>query len=133
MKKTPFIFASLIIGVKETLSDIVTGLFMYNLWGRLGWNDILQRYQRSILGPLWLTISMAVLIGALGLLYAKLFKVDKHLRKLLIKLRQNFIYNGIIRIYIVAYIHYCMTVSNLLFKSQTMSKHQLLISAFISL
>ena len=49
---------------------------MYHLWGRLGWNDILQRYRRSILGPLWLTISMAVLIGALGLLYAKLFKVD---------------------------------------------------------
>ena len=60
----------------ETLIDLRQGLLMYNLWGRLGWNDILQRYRRSILGPLWLTISMAVLIGALGLLYAKLFKVD---------------------------------------------------------
>ena len=49
---------------------------MYHLWGRLGWNDILQRYRRSLLGPLWITVSMAVLIGALGLLYAKLFKVD---------------------------------------------------------
>ena len=60
----------------ETLVDLHQGLMMYHLWGRLGWNDILQRYRRSILGPLWLTISMAVLIGALGLLYAKLFKVD---------------------------------------------------------
>ena len=60
----------------ETLADLQQGLMMYHLWGRLGWNDILQRYRRSILGPLWLTISMAVLIGALGLLYAKLFKVD---------------------------------------------------------
>ncbi len=63
-------------GLAEALADLHQGLTMYHLWGRLGWNDILQRYRRSILGPLWLTISMAVLIGALGLLYAKLFKVD---------------------------------------------------------
>ena len=60
----------------ETLVDLRQGLMMYHLWGRLGWNDILQRYRRSLLGPLWITVSMAVLIGALGLLYAKLFKVD---------------------------------------------------------
>ena len=60
----------------EAIFDLRKGLIMYHLWGRLGWNDILQRYRRSVLGPLWLTISMAVLIGALGLLYAKLFKVD---------------------------------------------------------
>ena len=60
----------------ETLVDLHQGLMMYHLWGRLAWNDILQRYRRSLLGPLWITVSMAVLIGALGLLYAKLFKVD---------------------------------------------------------
>ncbi len=58
------------------LIDLKMGFFMYHLWARLGWNDILQRYRRSILGPLWLTISMSVLIGTLGFLYAKLFKVD---------------------------------------------------------
>lgn len=60
----------------ETLIDIRKGLLMYSLWSRLGWNDVLQRYRRSLLGPLWITVSMAVLIGALGLLYSKLFKVD---------------------------------------------------------
>jgi len=49
---------------------------MYHLWGLLGWKDILNRYQRSLLGPLWLTVSMGVLIGALGVLYASLFKMD---------------------------------------------------------
>lgn len=56
--------------------DIVDGLKLYPLWGRLGWTDILQRYRRSVLGPLWLTISMAVLIASLGFLYAGLFKME---------------------------------------------------------
>jgi len=43
------------------------------LWGHLGWQDIKQRYRRSILGPLWITISMAVTAVALGVLYAGLF------------------------------------------------------------
>ncbi|MDC0398890.1 ABC transporter permease [Alphaproteobacteria bacterium] len=61
---------------RAILLDLRAGFLMHHLWARLGWNDILQRYRRSILGPVWLTISMGVLIGALGLLYAKLFKVD---------------------------------------------------------
>ncbi len=58
------------------IGDLIGGLLMYQLWGRLGWKDILSRYQRSLLGPIWLTISMGVLIGALGFLYANLFKMD---------------------------------------------------------
>src|SRR4029078_2380873 len=55
------------------LFDMVSGLALWRLWIRLGWNDILQRYRRSLLGPFWLTASMATLIGALGFLYAELF------------------------------------------------------------
>jgi lipopolysaccharide transport system permease protein len=54
-------------------ADIVTGVVLWRLWGRLGWNDILQRYRRSVLGPFWLTASMAVMVIALGVLYAQLF------------------------------------------------------------
>jgi lipopolysaccharide transport system permease protein len=54
-------------------SDIIAGLASWRLWVRLGWNDILQRYRRSILGPFWLTASMAIMIVALGVLYAGLF------------------------------------------------------------
>jgi lipopolysaccharide transport system permease protein len=43
------------------------------LWFRLGWNDILQRYRRSVLGPFWLTASMAVMVVTLGVVYAELF------------------------------------------------------------
>ena len=42
----------------------------------LSWQDVRQRYRRSTLGPLWLTVSMAVQIGALGLVYGELFHVN---------------------------------------------------------
>ncbi len=53
--------------------DIFMALKSYELAGVLGWQDIRQRYRRSSLGPFWLTISMGVLIGALGLVFGNLF------------------------------------------------------------
>jgi lipopolysaccharide transport system permease protein len=58
--------------------DVLAGLTLWRLWGRLGWNDILQRYRRSMLGPLWLTASMAIMVVALGILYAELFRTPIH-------------------------------------------------------
>jgi lipopolysaccharide transport system permease protein len=57
------------------LRDIAAGAALWPLWVKLGWNDILQRYRRSLLGPLWLTASMAIMVIALGVVYAKIFKV----------------------------------------------------------
>ncbi|WP_375413877.1 ABC transporter permease [uncultured Bradyrhizobium sp.] len=59
--------------VATAWSDMISGLASWRLWVHLGWNDILQRYRRSILGPFWLTASMAIMIVALGVLYAGLF------------------------------------------------------------
>jgi ABC-2 type transport system permease protein/lipopolysaccharide transport system permease protein len=55
------------------VDDAVWAARQRRLWLRLGWNDILQRYRRSVLGPLWLTVSMAIMIVSLGLLYAQIF------------------------------------------------------------
>jgi ABC-2 type transport system permease protein len=57
----------------KTLSDLQIGWRQRELWGHLGWQDIRQRYRRSLLGPIWITISMAVTAIALGILYAGLF------------------------------------------------------------
>ena len=46
------------------------------MWTMLGWNDIRQRYRRSILGPFWITISMAVFISLLGVIYSHIFKIE---------------------------------------------------------
>lgn len=60
------------------LADLSEGLTQWQLWALLGWQDILQRYRRSLLGPFWLTFSMAIMVIALGILYAKLFRIDVH-------------------------------------------------------
>lgn len=57
----------------RAFGDITAGWQQRELWGHLGWQDIRQRYRRSVLGPLWITISMAVTAVALGLLYSQLF------------------------------------------------------------
>lgn len=54
--------------------DLGSGWRQRQLWGHLGWQDIKQRYRRSVLGPLWITISMAVTAIGLGILYAALFE-----------------------------------------------------------
>jgi ABC-type polysaccharide/polyol phosphate export permease len=59
---------------KSGWRDIFAALKGYELSGVLGWQDIRQRYRRSSLGPFWLTISMGVLISALGLVFGTLFK-----------------------------------------------------------
>ncbi len=58
------------------VADLRRGWEQRPLWGHLGWQDIRQRYRRSVLGPIWITISMAVTAVALGILYAGLFDTD---------------------------------------------------------
>ena len=60
---------------KAAWADLVRGLKQYELWLQLGWQDIKQRYRRSVLGPLWITIATGVMALALGLLYSLLFKI----------------------------------------------------------
>ena len=56
--------------------DIENGLKAWRVWTTLGWLDIKQRYRRSVLGPLWITLSMSVMVYSLGLIYGSLFNMD---------------------------------------------------------
>jgi ABC-2 type transport system permease protein len=57
----------------RAFADIKAGFRARELWGHLGWQDIKQRYRRSVIGPFWITISQAVIALGLGLLYSQLF------------------------------------------------------------
>jgi lipopolysaccharide transport system permease protein len=46
------------------------------LWLRLGWFDVQQRFRRSVLGPLWITLTMGALIAGMGPLYASIFDLE---------------------------------------------------------
>jgi lipopolysaccharide transport system permease protein len=58
------------------VADAVDGLRLWRLAVRLGWLDIKLRYRGSMLGPFWLTISTAVMVSALGVLFATLYHMD---------------------------------------------------------
>jgi ABC-type polysaccharide/polyol phosphate export permease len=63
------------ISLARAVGDLRGGWRQRSLWGHLGWQDIRQRYRRSVLGPVWISISMAVTAIALGVLYAGLFGI----------------------------------------------------------
>lgn len=59
---------------KITLRDIVAALHERDLWLQLAWGDIKLRYRRSKIGPLWITLSMAIFCASLGYVYSHIYK-----------------------------------------------------------
>jgi lipopolysaccharide transport system permease protein len=51
------------------------GTCQVRLWWTLASKDIVDRYRRSMLGPMWLTVSVAAMLAAMGPLYSQLFNV----------------------------------------------------------
>jgi len=58
------------------IDDLKRALSLTWFWGALGWQDIVQKYRGSMLGPFWLTITTGIFIAGLGPLYARLFSLD---------------------------------------------------------
>lgn len=54
------------------VADIALGLRSVRMWHMLAWQEIRQRYRRSVLGPFWITISTGCLVAGMGPLYSKL-------------------------------------------------------------
>jgi lipopolysaccharide transport system permease protein len=69
---------SLAAGNRLAMRDITDGLRLWHLAWTLGWLDIRLRYRGSVLGPFWLTLSTAIMVGSLGVLYAALFHMEVH-------------------------------------------------------
>ena len=62
--------------LRLAMADLQQGLASWRIWWNLGWQDIRLRYRRSQLGPLWITLSTAIMIYSMGFLYSRLFKID---------------------------------------------------------
>jgi len=55
------------------INDVSTGLASWRLSQFLAWQDIKQRYRRSTLGPIWLTLTFGVQMLTMGFLSSFLF------------------------------------------------------------
>lgn len=60
----------------DTIKNFIDGLLNFRLWQALSSQDIKLKYRRSTLGPLWITLSMAITVSAMGPLYGALFGVN---------------------------------------------------------
>lgn len=90
-KKDSLIFRDKLVATspsEKAWRDIVRGLTMYPVWWGLAWLEIRQRYSRSMIGPFWITLSMAIMIGAMGPLYGALFgqNISSYIQNLAISL-----------------------------------------------
>jgi ABC-2 type transport system permease protein len=60
---------------RRGFKDLRDGFAQRELWLSLGWQDIKQRYRRSVIGPFWITIATGVQATAIGILYAALLDI----------------------------------------------------------
>ena len=60
--------------IATTLSqEVAAGFRAWPVWVLMGWDDIRQRYRRSVIGPFWITLSMGFFILVLGAIYSRIF------------------------------------------------------------
>lgn len=61
--------------LKDGCMDVYESMRKADVWLYLGWQDIRQRYRRSVLGPWWVTLSTGVMVFTLGILWSQVFSV----------------------------------------------------------
>lgn len=57
------------------LVDLREGLLRWPLWLTIGWLEIRQRYRRSLIGPFWITLSVAIFVGSIAIVYSALLRM----------------------------------------------------------
>lgn len=62
--------------LKLAVDDLRGGLAGRRIWATLAWNDIRQKFRRSILGPFWLTLSTGFALTVLAFIYATIFRME---------------------------------------------------------
>jgi ABC-type polysaccharide/polyol phosphate export permease len=57
----------------KAIEDIVTGASLWRMWGRIGWQEVRRRYRRTVIGPFWTTLSLAIFVISMGLVWSQLW------------------------------------------------------------
>ena len=56
--------------------DLVEGLRLRKMWFRQSWNEVRRRYKRTMLGPMWVTVSLVIFAVVLSFVWAGLWKMQ---------------------------------------------------------
>jgi ABC-type polysaccharide/polyol phosphate export permease len=60
----------------EAVADLVDGLKLAPLWSRLGWEQVVSRFRRTVLGPFWLSANTLAISFSLSVVYGGLMGLD---------------------------------------------------------
>lgn len=63
------------MSLKKLLPDLISPILEPNIWMTIGYLDVLQSYRRSFLGPIWITLSIAIQAFAMTFIFGALFGV----------------------------------------------------------
>lgn len=63
-------------GILSVVEDLLETVRWWRLWTCLAWQDVQLKYRRSVLGPWWITLSSAIFIFAMSIVYTRLFHQD---------------------------------------------------------
>jgi ABC-type polysaccharide/polyol phosphate export permease len=61
---------------RVALIDIIAGVRAVDIWGRLGWRETKRRYRRTMFGPFWTTVGLALFVTTLGFVWSNLWHRD---------------------------------------------------------
>src|ERR1700761_226604 len=69
------------LAARVALDDFALSFKRFNLAAFLAWEDIRQRYVRTLLGPIWIILTNAIWFGVIGFVMANLFaqKIEDYL------------------------------------------------------
>jgi ABC-type polysaccharide/polyol phosphate export permease len=62
--------------MKDAIIDFKFSLRHKEFWLYSAWMDTKQKYRRSVLGPFWISLSLAIFVLSIGILWSQLFKID---------------------------------------------------------
>lgn len=60
----------------EFTSAMIESIKAHELWAYWAWRHIRRQYERSVLGPLWITMAMAIYALGLNMVFGRLFGVN---------------------------------------------------------
>ena len=69
---------SLIGAAASGVDELIGGVRYWRVWHLLGLRELRHRYARSRLGQLWLTLSTAIMVAAMGAVWSLLWKQPLH-------------------------------------------------------
>ena len=60
----------------RTIRDVIKSIGLWHIWVRLGLQDVRLKFRRSVVGVGWIFVNLAVLVSAIGVIYANLLGQD---------------------------------------------------------